>query len=86
VDPHQPPAQPARDRPEALKALTRLQHQVDQRLRPKSAITVAEAIEQWLEVAKHGSEMSAGVLGLARRGLGARPALDCDGVGDGAPC
>ena len=35
---------------EAEKALTKLQRQVDQRQHPKSSITVAEAVQQWLEV------------------------------------
>jgi len=34
----------------ALVALTKLQHQVDENTHPKSAITVGEAIEQWLDV------------------------------------
>jgi integrase len=38
--------------PEAEVALTKLQRQVDENKHPKSAITVAEAIERWLEVAK----------------------------------
>jgi hypothetical protein len=38
-------------REEAEKALTRMQHQVDTRQAPKSAITVGEAMEQWLEIA-----------------------------------
>jgi len=41
-------------RREAEKALTRMQHQVDEQRHPKSAITVREAIEQWLEVAELG--------------------------------
>ena len=36
---------------EAKVALTRLQRQVDEHKHPKSAITVREAIDQWLEVA-----------------------------------
>jgi integrase len=36
---------------EAERALTRLLHQVDENKHPKSAITVSEAVEQWLEVA-----------------------------------
>ena len=35
---------------EAEHALARLLHQIDQDQHPKSAITVGEAIEQWLEV------------------------------------
>ena len=35
----------------AEKALTKLQRQVDEDKHPKSATTVREAIEQWLEVA-----------------------------------
>ena len=38
-------------RVEAEKALTRLQGQVDENRHPKSAITVATAVEQWMEVA-----------------------------------
>ena len=34
----------------AERALTKLQRQVDERKHPKSAITVREAIQQWLEV------------------------------------
>jgi integrase len=37
---------------EAQKALTRLQGQVDLNQQPKSSISLAAAIEQWLEVAK----------------------------------
>ncbi|WP_433505900.1 tyrosine-type recombinase/integrase [Pseudonocardia halophobica] len=37
---------------EAERALTRLQHQVDENRHPKSSITVGRAVEQWLEVAK----------------------------------
>ena len=37
-------------RAEAEKALTRLQRQVDEDKAPKSSITVATAIEQWMEV------------------------------------
>ena len=37
---------------EAEVALTKLQRQVDENKHPKSAITVAEAIERWLEVVK----------------------------------
>ena len=37
---------------EAEVALTKLLRQVDENKHPKSAITVAEAIDQWLEVAK----------------------------------
>ena len=37
---------------EAELALTKLQRQVDENKHPKSAITVAEAIERWLEIAK----------------------------------
>jgi integrase len=37
---------------EAKLVLTELQRQVDQHQHPKSAITVREAIEQWLEVAE----------------------------------
>jgi integrase len=36
----------------AERALTRLQHQVDENRHPKSSITVGRAVEQWLEVAK----------------------------------
>jgi integrase len=36
---------------EAKKELTKLQRQVDEDKHPKSAITIREAIEQWLEVA-----------------------------------
>ncbi|HEY6793220.1 MAG TPA: tyrosine-type recombinase/integrase [Kineosporiaceae bacterium] len=36
---------------EAEVAVTRLLRQVDERQHPKSAITVAEAVEQWMEVA-----------------------------------
>jgi hypothetical protein len=36
---------------DAEKALTRLQRQVDEQQHPKSAITVQEAIDQWLDVA-----------------------------------
>lgn len=39
-----------RTRADAEKALTRMQHQVDTRQAPKSAITLGEAIAQWLEV------------------------------------
>jgi integrase len=39
---------------QAKVALTKLQRQVDERLHPKSAITVREAIQQWLEVAELG--------------------------------
>jgi hypothetical protein len=39
-------------RPEAEKELTRLQRDVDLNLQAKSAITVAEAIEQWMTVAE----------------------------------
>ena len=38
-------------RVEAEKALTRLQGQVDGNRHPKSSITVATAVEQWMEVA-----------------------------------
>ncbi len=38
-------------RAEAEKALTRLQGQVDENRHPKSSITVATAVEQWMEVA-----------------------------------
>src|SRR4051794_25120119 len=41
-------------RREAEKALTRMQHQVDEQRHPKSAITVQESIAQWLEVAELG--------------------------------
>src|SRR3954452_15663117 len=41
-------------RREAEKALTRMQHQVDEQKHPKSGITVREAIQQWLEVAELG--------------------------------
>lgn len=37
---------------EAEKTLTKLQRQVDEQQHPKSAITLGEAITQWLEVAK----------------------------------
>ena len=37
---------------EAEKALTKLQRQVDENKHPKSAITVAAAVEQWMEVAR----------------------------------
>ncbi|MFB9742562.1 tyrosine-type recombinase/integrase [Pseudonocardia sulfidoxydans] len=37
---------------EAERVLTRLQHEVDENRHPKSAITVNQAIEKWLEVAK----------------------------------
>jgi integrase len=37
---------------DAEKALAKLLHQVDQNQHPKSSITLREAIEQWLEVAK----------------------------------
>ena len=40
-----------RTRVEAEKALTRLQGQVDDNRHPKSSITVATAVEQWMEVA-----------------------------------
>jgi hypothetical protein len=36
---------------EAQVALTKLQRQIDQQQHPKSAITVREAVQQWLEVA-----------------------------------
>jgi integrase len=39
---------------EAEVALTKLLRQVDQQQHPKSAITVREAVEQWLEVAELG--------------------------------
>jgi integrase len=39
-------------RPEAEKELTRLQRDVDLNRQVKSAITVAEAIEQWMAVAE----------------------------------
>src|SRR5262249_43651519 len=42
----------AKDYSLAQAALTRLQHQVDEDMPPKSAITVGQAIAQWLEVAK----------------------------------
>jgi hypothetical protein len=37
---------------DAKVALTRLQQQVDTNQHPKSAITIGEAIEQWLDVAE----------------------------------
>lgn len=40
-----------RTRAEAEKALTRLQGQVDESRHPKSSITVATAVEQWIDVA-----------------------------------
>jgi hypothetical protein len=40
-----------RTRAEAEKALTRLQGQVDENRHPKSSITVATAVAQWMEVA-----------------------------------
>lgn len=36
----------------ACVALTKLQHQVDEDRHPKTAITVRQAMEQWLEVAE----------------------------------
>src|SRR5215217_8691176 len=42
-------------RPEAEKELTRLQRDVDLNRQAKSAITVAEAIEQWMTVAELGN-------------------------------
>lgn len=38
--------------PEAEVALTKLQRQVDENKHPRSAITLAEAIDQWLDVVK----------------------------------
>jgi integrase len=35
----------------AKKALTRLQNQVDEKRHPRSAITVAQAVDQWMDVA-----------------------------------
>src|ERR671932_380652 len=43
--------EPCKSLAEAQVALTKLQRQVDQQQHPKSAITVREALEQWLEVA-----------------------------------
>lgn len=43
----------AATRREAEIELTRLQNQVDERRHPRSAITVSQALEQWLEVAEH---------------------------------
>jgi integrase len=37
---------------EAEVALTRMLHQVDEELHPKSSVTLGEAIEQWLDVAE----------------------------------
>ena len=45
---------------QAEVALTRIQGQVDANKHPKSAITIAEAVEQWLEVVKLGETTRTG--------------------------
>jgi hypothetical protein len=44
----------ARNYAEAEVALTQLQRQVDEETHPKTALTIGQAIAQWLEVAKLG--------------------------------
>lgn len=57
---------------EAEIDLTRLQREVDQDKHPKSAITVAEAVEQWMSVAELEETTREGLLHYRVPRLGAR--------------